>query len=150
MTSQSQYYDAIKTSEDYYSRLGVLTGQFHAETNPEAKELLKEQCNDLFMEFFNYLLDTFPAPEPVDREKRTELHHEIRQKIYGSNLTLEERENRLKNMFNIPPSLSVELLPLAWFRCAISVFKWRVNPSQVPRWGEFCLRFNDLLVGKYE
>lgn len=135
--------EALKKHFDIIRRYMIVAN----ESDPAKKARLEDKFNRKAEDFLAFLLESFPMPDPANRIEHAACLVEIRRVVFINENNDLKRELLRKELHNLPPTILLQVLPVAFMRDLLCYNKVRLNPGRMPSWKKFSKIYQSLILG---
>lgn len=134
--------EALKKHFDIIRRYMKLQNE-----SDEAKRArLQDKFDKKADEFLAFLLKEFPKPDPKNAIEQALCLRELRRVVFVRDNNDLKRETLRKELYNLPPTILVQVLPVAFMRDILAYNNVRLNPRKMPNWTRFSDIYCDLVL----
>lgn len=107
------------------------------ETDITKHDKLQNKVDRKVDNLLGYLLKNFPMPDKHNRMEMAACKVEVDRVVFPTECDPVKRALLYKELYNLPPTILLQVMPVAFMRDLLYIRRIRFNPENVTNWGEF-------------
>ena len=116
------------------------------ETDRSKKVELNEKFYRKVEDYLAFIMKSFPMPDPSNHAEHAACLLEMRRAVFIEETDDLKRKALRKELYNIPPTILLQVLPVAFLRDLLCYNKVILKVSRIPSWKKFSDTYTSLIV----
>lgn len=134
--------DALKKHFDIIRRYMILQN----EDDADKRDKLKVKFDRKADAYLNFLMTSFPLPDPASKIEQAACLAELRRVVFVNTNNYLKREALRKELYTLPPTILLQVLPVAFMRDLLCYNRIRLSPKNMTSWSVFAKNYQELVL----